>query len=127
MENRDKDTSLPRLLYYILERGAAPTYGNLRLYLIGAGISGRDALRKRYVERYAEFHETLAREIAKRAPEAEADYLTWLLLTVMDGVLVQRQLENPVFDAENFIRRTAAVANTLCHEKLPEGSGPAAT
>lgn len=122
VDNAEKDTSLPRLIYYVLERGAASTYGNLRLYLIGAGVSGRDALRKRYVERYAEFHRTLAEKIAERAPAAETDYIAWLLLTVMDGVLVQRQLENPVFDPERFLHKTAAVTTALCGEPLPTES-----
>lgn len=114
VDNAEKDTSLPRLIHYILERGAATTYGNLRLYLIGAGVSGHDALRERYVQRYGEFHRTLTEKIAERAPQADAGYITWLLLTVMDGVLVQRQLGSPAFAAEDFLRKTAAVTLGLC-------------
>lgn len=114
VDNAEKDTSLPRLIHYILERGAATTYGNLRLYLIGAGVSGHSALRERYTERYGEFHRTLAQKIAERAPGVDAGYITWLLLTVMDGVLVQRQLGNPAFDAEHFLHETAEIATGLC-------------
>lgn len=115
VDNAEKDTSLPRLIHYILERGAAPTYGNLRLYLIGAGVSGHDALRERYIERYGEFHRTLTEKIAERVPAADAGYITWLMLTAMDGVLVQRQLGNSSFDAESFLHKTASVITALCH------------
>ena len=55
VDNQKKDTSLPRLLKYVLERGVGDEFGNLRLYLIGAGVSGHDALRGRYIELYGQF------------------------------------------------------------------------
>ena len=113
VDNKEKDTSLPRLIKYILERGTAKEFGNLRLYLIGEGVSGHAALRSRYVERYAQFHATLSQKIAERAPKADAPYLTWLLLTVMDGILVQQQLENPAFETAQFIADTTQLVDFL--------------
>ena len=130
-----KDTRLPRLVRYVLQRGAAPECGNLRLYLIGAGVSGHEELRSRYVERYTVFHATLSARIAQRVPGADAAYLTWLLFTVMDGILVQTQLGNPAFCADEFCRKTAqlvtqafggAAAQQACDSQEKDGFGQGA-
>lgn len=118
VDNKQKDTSLPRLFGFVLERGADDAFGNLRLYLIGASVSGQDALRQKYIELYAQFQQTLATRLAQRAPGAESGYLAWLILLLADGLLVQRQLDNPVFRDEAFSRRLAA---TLA--QLAEGDG----
>lgn len=106
VDNREKDTGLPRLLKYVLERGVGDEFGNLRLYLIGAGVSGHDALRGRYIELYGQFQSTLAQRLAQRAPGADADHLAWLLLLLTDGLLVQKQLQNPALAGEAFQQKT---------------------
>ena len=125
VDNPQKDTSLPRLMKYTLARGTADAFGNLRLYLIGAGVSGHDALRRRYIERYAQFHETLADRIAQRAPGADASYAAWLLLTVMDGVLVQKRLENPAFAEDDFTAHTMQLLTEWCLHPPAVGTGKA--
>ncbi len=119
VDNQKKDTSLPRLLKYVLERGVGDEFGNLRLYLIGAGVSGHDALRGRYIELYGQFQSTLAQRIAQRAPGADADHLAWLLLLLTDGLLVQKQLQNPALAGDAFQKKTVEL---LAHmAKLPCG------
>lgn len=115
VDNEQKDTSLPRLIKYVLERGTAREFGNLRLYLIGAGVSGHDALRVRYIERYERFHEILTQKIAARSTGVDAAYFTWLLFTIMDGILVQEQLDNPNFEIAPFIHKTADHLTALCN------------
>lgn len=109
VDNREKDTSLPRMVKYILEFGCDDTFGNLRLYLIGAAISGNQPLRERFVQRYCQFLDLISSKIVERAPQAEATYISWLLLVTMDGMLVQRQLQNPLFDTEGFIKKTVSL------------------
>ena len=109
VENEHKDTRAPRLINYVLQFGTAGTLGNLRLYLIGAAVSGPERLRLRYIELYHQFEQTLAQKIAERLPTADAHYLAWLLLTAMDGILVQKQLNNPHFFTEEFIAKTVAL------------------
>lgn len=109
VNNAQKDTRPLRLAGYILERGTGSAMGNLRLYLIGAAVSGHEALRQKYIERYQQFRDTIAQELAVRLPQGDADYLTWLVLTILDGLLVQRRLDNPHFDAQGFIAKTAAL------------------
>lgn len=106
VDNPEKDTRPERLYHYVLRRGADTESGNLRLYLIGAAVSGDSAVRDRFIDRYRYFRNTLAQRIAARLPDADSGYLAWLLLTVMDGVLVQSQLPNPDFDREDFLQKT---------------------
>lgn len=109
VENKEKDTSIHRLFKYVLERSTSDACGNLRLYLIGACVSKNTGLREKYIERYIYFKNTLREKIIERHPSSDGEYLAWLLLTVMDGVLIQRQLNNPGFDSEDFINKTVAL------------------
>lgn len=109
VENRNKDTSLPRLFKFVLEGGSSSTCGNLRLYLIGACVSSNSTLREKYIERYIYFKNTLKNKINERMPESDGEYLAWLLLTVMDGVLIQKQLFNPEINFEEFISKTVSL------------------
>lgn len=106
VDNRDKDTSLVRMIGFVLQRGMADEFGNLRLYLIGASVSGHDALRRRYVDLYAQFQRTLASRISQRAPQADADYIAWLILVITDGLLIQKQLDPPNFSSEDFLNKS---------------------
>ncbi len=118
-----KDTRAMRLVGYILERGTDSAMGNLRLYLIGAAVSGHEALRKKYIERYQQFCAIISKELAARLPQGDAEYLSWLLLTVLDGLLVQRRLDNPNFSAESFIAQTSALV-CAAGGLPPEAGGP---
>ncbi len=109
IDNPQKDTSMPRLLSYAFERGAFDDSGALRLYLAGAGASGDEAVRQKLVEKYTYFQSVLADKLKERANSADANYTAWLLLTVMDGILIQTQLGNPGFDAGAFIKKTVAL------------------
>lgn len=106
VENKEKDTSAPRLFKYVLERGAEKEYGNLRLYLIGACVSENTSLREKYIERYLYFKRSLTKKINERLPSSDGEYLAWLLLTTMDGILIQNQLNNPEFNSDDFIKNT---------------------
>ena len=63
--------------------------------------------RDKLLEKYAHFKTVLAQKIAARKPGADGEYLAWLTLTVMDGMLVQSQLKNPALDTDAFIEATA--------------------
>ena len=93
VDNEEKDTSLPRLLRYTFSRGVYDKSGSMRLFLIAEAVSGKGDVR--------------AQKIAARKPGADGEYLAWLTLTVMDGMLVQSQLKNPALDTDAFIEATA--------------------
>ncbi len=107
-DNEQKDTSLPRLYNYVLRRGVYNESGALRLYLVAAAVAGNERLRERFWEKYSHFKAELCERIAARSG-ADAQYKTWLILTVMDGMLVQSQLQNPDFPSEEFIEKTVAM------------------
>lgn len=109
VNDRSKDTSLHRLCNYTLQRGAFDESGAVRLYLIGAAVSGHAELRARLIERYNGFKETLRTCVAARAAHSDSEFTAWMLLTVMDGILVQSQLQNPDFDAQSFIAKAVAL------------------
>lgn len=101
-----KDTNIRRLLTFVLQRGSSNEFGNIRLYLISEAISQDHQARRRYIEKYQYFQTLLRSLIKERLPQSDADYLSWVLLTLMDGILIQGQLENPSFDREAFIERS---------------------
>lgn len=113
VENKEKDTSIHRLFKYVLERSTGDPCGNLRLYLIGACVSTNTSLREKYIERYIYFKNTLREKIIERLPKADSEYLAWLLLTVMDGILIQRQLNNPEFNFNDFISKTVSLMTKI--------------
>ena len=77
------------------------------LFLIAEAVSGKGDVRDKLLEKYAHFKNVLAQKIAARKPGADGEYLAWLTLTVMDGMLVQSQLKNPALDTDAFIEATA--------------------
>jgi len=103
VENKDKDTSLPRLLYFVLKRGYDDPGKSLRLHLTADAVDGNDELRKRLINRYSLFRKMIGDKIAERKPEADSEYCGWLVLTVIDGLMMQNLLDNQDIDIERFI------------------------
>jgi AcrR family transcriptional regulator len=64
-ENREKDTSMHRLVKYVVERNVASA--NIRLHLLNAAMLGDEALRQKLTARYAEFEELISSKIAERS------------------------------------------------------------
>lgn len=113
VNNINKDTSYHRLINYILKYGTDPRMGNLRLYLIGEAVSCNQEIKNRYIVRYQYFKETLTAKIKERCNNLDSDYVAWLLLTVMDGIIIQNQLQNQTFDRELFIKKTVKMLTQL--------------
>lgn len=108
VNNKEKDTSLPRLLSYVLSYGVFDPAGNMRLYLIAEAVSGRADLRERLLARYEHFKSILVEKISERRPGTDGTHLAWLVLMVMDGMLVQNQLHNEDLDLHRFIEQTVS-------------------
>ena len=120
VDNKEKDTRPERLFNYVLRRGAASTFGNLRLYLIGAAVSGDTLVRDRFVERYDYFHTTQTAKNAERLPKSDSQYFAWLRLTTMDGMLVQVQLRSPGFDFDSFVNKTVQMLQQTVALMVPQ-------
>ena len=105
-ENKEKDTSVPRLVKYVIERNTASA--GMRLHLIHAAMLGDEELREKLLARYRAFETLIAEKIAERTDAVQADYLTWLILLASDGLIVQEALRNADFDADAFLRQSTA-------------------
>lgn len=100
-ENKEKDTSIPRLIKYVVERDVAGS--KLRMQLISEAQIGDEAVRQRLINRYDEFHRLISKKIAERT-NIPADFLTWLILLVSDGIIVQEAIGNDGFDVDKFMK-----------------------
>ena len=105
-ENKEKDTSVPRLVKYVVERNTASA--GMRLHLIHAAMLGDEVLREKLLERYRAFETLIAEKIAERTDAVQADYLTWLILLASDGLIVQEALRNADFDSDAFLHQSTA-------------------
>lgn len=109
-EDKDKDTSIKRLVKYVVERNIA-SY-SLRTHLITEAQTGDDEIRNKLIKRYDEFQQLISKKIAERT-DLPADFLTWLILLVSDGIIVQEAIQNENFDVDKFILQFADYLNDL--------------
>lgn len=105
VENREKDTSLPRLLRYALTRGVDDPGKSLRLHLTLDAIAGNEQIRQKLLKRYHTFRTVIGEKIAERRDQSSSEdgwYEGWLVLTVIDGLMIQKLLGNDDIDIEAF-------------------------
>lgn len=112
MDDPEKDTSFPRFVRYVLQKGVHDQSGSLRLHLVAAA-SHDDGLRQKLTEKYNQFATQLARRVAQKKPQADAGTLAWLLLCLMDGLLIQDRLGNAKLDVDDFTERMVALMEDL--------------
>ena len=110
LENKEKDTSLPRLLRFVLSRGADDPASGLRLHLTVDAVDGNERIAEKLKERYQIFRKVIGETVALRKAEgetgdADAEYYGWLVLTVIDGLMMQILLGNSQLNAPAFIER----------------------
>ncbi len=99
-ENKEKDTSIQRLVKYVVERNT--TSAGLRIQLFSEAQTGDEAIRKRLIKRYDEFQRLISEKISERT-DISADFLTWLILLTSDGIIIQEVIRNGNFDTDKFI------------------------
>lgn len=104
-ENKEKDTSPHRLVNNVIERNIA--YSGLRLHLFDAALLGDEEIRSKLIHRYDESQKLISSKIAERTDRVSADYFTWLILTVSDGIIIQNSLKNDAFDTQQFLKQSA--------------------
>ncbi len=109
-ENKDKDTSLNRLVKYVVERNIASA--GLRMHLLSEAQLGDEVLRQRLITRYEEFQALISQKIAERTG-IPADFLTWLILLLSDGLIVQEAIKSDALDREAFLHQGVRVLRVL--------------
>lgn len=107
VENPEKDTSLHRLIKFVLE-GDVGTAG-MRLHFFYDAMLGNARIREKLLSRYREFAEYIAARISERTSEVPADYLAWLLLFLSDGLFIHQTLGNEHLDTRLFIEQTEKI------------------
>ena len=99
-ENKEKDTSIERLVKYVVERNVANA--SFRMQLYSEAQLGDTELKKKLSKRYDEFQKLISEKIAERT-NVNPDFLTWLILLLSDGIIIQSAIGNTEFDTEKFI------------------------
>lgn len=113
-ENKEKDTSIQRLVKYVVERNTSSA--GLRMHLFYEAQLGDTALQSKLQERYSAFHQSISQKIAERT-DFPADFLTWLILLASDGIIVQEAIKNENFDTNAFIQQGVKLLETLGKER----------
>ena len=98
--NKEKDTSIERLVKYVVERNVANA--SFRMQLYSEAQLGDTELKKKLSKRYDEFQKLISEKIAERT-NVNPDFLTWLILLLSDGIIIQSAIGNTEFDTEKFI------------------------
>ena len=103
-ENPEKDTSIHRLVQYVLERDVANA--GLRLHFFYDAMLGNEDIRIKLMKRYADFSELISSKIRERNPKLPAEYITWLILLASDGLFIHKTLHNENLDVDAFIKHS---------------------
>lgn len=104
VDNPNKNTSLPRLVRYAMSYGVFDESGPIRLHLFADAIGSESSeVREALIAQYVRFQSILKDRIAQRRPGADGENLSWLMLALIDGLMVQRALHNDALDIEKFI------------------------
>ncbi len=106
-ENPEKDTSLHRLVKYVVERNIASS--NIRMHLYYDAFLGNEEIRINLLKRFQEFDDIISQKISERTDTLNANFLTKLILLTSDGLFVQKVLKNESFDIEQFIKDGASL------------------
>ncbi len=100
-ENPQKDTSLPRLVKYVIERNISTPA--LRIHLICDAMTGNEEIRSRLVARYGDFEKLIAEKIGERTQKIPSGFFSWMILLTSDGIFIQRLLKNDDFKIDEFV------------------------
>jgi len=117
-ENIEKDTSIHRMVNYILERDIGTIH--MRLHFFYDAMLGNEEIKEQLLIRYREFAHTIAEKIAKRTNSISPQYLSWFLLILSDGLFIHQTLDNPEVDIPQFILETARIVDVMIQNADPQ-------
>lgn len=101
-----KDTSIHRLIKYVLE--CDNNNGTLRFSLIFEAASNNPKAKEKLLERYHRFHRFIADSLIDKT-DIDANYLAWLILFLSDEMAVNNLLNNPYISNDEFIKETKLI------------------
>ncbi len=105
-----KDTSLPRLIRYIIERGVSGSGRNLRLNLTADAANGDTAIREKLLARYRLFCEEIGKLVVERCrsdseiytKKQQEEFFGLLMIILIDGLMIQSLLGNQFISEKDF-------------------------
>ncbi|MCR8747092.1 TetR/AcrR family transcriptional regulator [Romboutsia lituseburensis] len=100
----DADSSKDQMISIILEKIAAiEGRGRIHMYVLCEAITRNDKLKEQIKVKYIEWRETLRSEILKTSTE-DAEALSFLLVAIVDGLVVQGLLKAEKIPFENIAK-----------------------
>lgn len=107
-----KDTSLHRLVKYVLERDISTV--SMRLHFFYDAMLGNEEIREKLLSWYSRFAGLISKKLAERTTElVSPEYLSWLILLLSDGLFIHQTLNNTQLDVKRFIEQTAGYVKGL--------------
>ena len=103
-ENKEKDTSIVRLINYVVQRNIA-SY-RTRLHLINAASLGDEDLREKLVHLYGRFESIISEKVGERSNLFSPKFFAQLMLLVSDGLIVQEALGSEAINPEEFVSQS---------------------
>lgn len=99
IENKDKDTSLRRLIYYVLDRGAHSERIKMHIYLINHALrDSNEEVRIKFRDKYNQWAAMLKVTIAERCSDEDAGLIADVLIFIIDGILIREMMDNTTVD-----------------------------
>ena len=106
-ENKEKDTSIVRLINYVVQRNIANIASyRTRLHLINAASLGDEDLREKLVHLYGRFESIISEKVGERSNLFSPKFFAQLMLLVSDGLIVQEALGSEAINPEEFVAQS---------------------
>ncbi len=101
-----------RFLEVILSKGVMLfDRAKMHLFLINECLSGNQLIRERYIEKWAEWRETLAKGVRSVFPtDKDPDATAYILMLIIDGLLVQEGIQASDWPLERLITKIKKLA-----------------
>lgn len=113
--DESKDTSLNRLVKYVLERDISTV--SMRLHFFYDAMLGNEEIRQKLLSWYSRFADLIGWKLGERTKEQISPaYLSWLLLLLSDGLFIHQTLDNTQLDVQIFIEQTAEYMKFLSRD-----------
>lgn len=111
VDNKEKDTSIHRLVMYVVKRNIQEY--RTRLHLINAASLGDEEIQEKLIDLYETFENLISEKVSERSQLFDPHFFAQLMLLVSDGLIVQEALGNRKFDAEGFVNQSVEYIKIL--------------
>lgn len=113
IKRHEKDLTAERFLEVIFYKGVKLfDRSKMHIFLINECMSENESLKQKFIEKYAEWRSVLllgVKNVFKDAKDPEA--VSYLLMLIIDGLVVQEVLQGPNFDERRLIEAVKTMGN----------------